>query len=85
MSSRKVLEKIKELEKLLTKLRIELIKNQHKKSNKIVVGEEVIILNLSKGQEKNGIFSKVNYITGHAIIDTMKGKVSRTFKNLKRK
>ena len=85
MSSKKVLEKIEELEKQLADLKLELSKPKTKKSDRLVVGEEVDILNPNRGQENSGTVSRVNYVTGRATVDTRNGKVSRAFKNLKRK
>ena len=84
MSSRKVLEKIEALERQLADLKLELTKPKTKKSNRLVVGEEVDVLNPNRGQENRGTISKINYVTGCATVDTKKGKVSRAFKNLKR-
>jgi hypothetical protein len=84
MSSRKVLEKIEALERQLADLILELIKPKNKKSNRLVVGELVDVLNPSRGQENRGTISKINYVTGRATVDTKKGKVSRALKNLKR-
>ena len=84
MSSRKVLEKIEALERQLADLKLELTKPKIKKSNRLVVGELVDVLNPSRGQENRGTISKINYVTGRATVDTKKGKVSRAFKNLKR-
>ena len=84
MSSRKVLEKIEALERQLADLKLELTKPKTKKSNRLVVGEEVDMLNPNKGQENSGMISKINYVTGRATVDTKKGKISRAFKNLKR-
>ena len=64
MSSRKVLEKIEELEKQLADLKLELSKPKTKKSDRLVVGEEVDILNPTRGQENSGTISRVNYVTG---------------------
>ena len=85
MSNRKVLKKIEEIEKQLADLKLEVSKPKTKKSNRLVVGAEVDILNPKRGQENSGTISKVNYVTGRATVDTIKGKISRVFKNLKRK
>ena len=84
MSSRKVLEKIEALERQLADLKLELTKLKTKKSNRLVVGGEVDVLNQNRGQENSGTISKINYVTGRATVDTKKGKISRAFKNLKR-
>ena len=84
MSSRKVLEKIEELEKQLADLKLKLTKPKTKKSNRLTVREEVDVLNPNRGQENSGTISKINYITGRATVDTKKGKILRAFKNLKR-
>jgi len=86
MSSRKVLEKIEELEKQLADLKLELSKPKTKKYDRLAVGEEVDILNPNwAGQENSGMVSRVNYVTRRATVDTRNGKVSRALKNLKRK
>ncbi len=85
MTSRKVLKKIEELEKQLADLKIELSKSEVQKSDRLDVGDEVCILNPGRGQERHGKVSKVNYKTGRATVTTVKGKVSRAFKNLERK
>jgi hypothetical protein len=85
MSSKKVLEKIEELEKQLADIKLELTKPKTKKSDRLVVREMVDILNPNKGQENSGTVSKVNILSGRATVDTKNGKVSRAFKNLKRK
>ena len=53
MSSRKVLEKIEALERQLADLKLELTKPKIKKSNRLVVGEEVDVLNPNRGQENS--------------------------------
>ena len=85
MSSRKVLEKIEELERQLANLKLKLTKPKTKKSNILIVREEVDVLNPNRGQENSGTISKINYVTGCATVDTTKGKISRAFKNLKRR
>ena len=85
MTSRKVLKKIEELEKQLADLKIELTKSEVQKTSRLDIGDEVSILNPGKGQEKHGKISKVNYRTGRATVTTVKGKVSRVFKNLERR
>ena len=85
MTSRKVLKKIEELEKQLADLKLELTKPKTKKSNRLVVGVEVDVLNPNRGQENSGTITKINYGTERATVDTAKGKISRAFKNLKRK
>jgi hypothetical protein len=85
MSRRKVLKKIKELEKQLADLKIELTQTKTKKSNRLRVGEEVNVLNPGRDQESYGKIFKVNYKTGRATVSTTRGKISRAFKNLERK
>ena len=85
MTSRKVLKKIKELEKQLADLKIELTKSEVQKTSRLDIGDEVCILNPGKGQERHRKISKVNYRTGRATVTTVKEKVSRAFKNLERR
>ena len=85
MTSRKVLKKIEELEKQLADLKIELTKSEVQKTSRLDIGDEVNILNPGKGQERHGKISKVNYRTSRATVTTVKGKVSRVFKNLERR
>ena len=85
MTSRKVLKKIEELEKQLADLKIELTQSKVKETDRLEVGDEVNVLNPGRDQESHGKISKVNYKTGRATVSTTKGKVSRVFKNLKRR
>jgi len=85
MSSRKVHWKIEDLEKQIGDLKFKLSKPKTKKSDRLIIGEEVDILKPNRGQENSGTVSRVNYVTGRATVDTRNGKVSRAFKNLKRK
>lgn len=85
MASREVLKKIEELEKQLASLKLELTQPEPKKSDRLIVGEKVNILNPGRGQESHGKISKVNYKTGRATVSTTKGKISRIFKNLERR
>ena len=85
MASRKVLKKIEELEKQLAELKIELTKSVEKEVDKLTVGDPVNILNPGRGQENYGTITKVNYKTGRATVSTTKEKVSRAFKNLRRR
>ena len=85
MASREVLKKIEELEKQLASLKLELTQPEPKKSDRLIVGEKVNILNPGRGQESHGKISKVNYKTGRATVGTTKGKISRIFKNLERR
>jgi len=85
MASREVLKKIEELEKQLASLKLELTQSEPKKSDRLIVGEKVNILNPGRGQESHGKISKVNYKTGRATVSTTKGKISRIFKNLERR
>ena len=83
MTSRKVLKKIEELEKQLADLKLELTQPKTKKSDRLSVGEKVVILNPGRGQEGHGTVSKINYKTGRATVSTETGKkISRAFKNL---
>ena len=79
------MEKIEELEKQLTELKLELTKPKSRKPERLAIGDIVDILNPSRGQERSGIVCKVNIVTGRATVDTGKGKISRVFKNLKQK
>ena len=85
MTSREVLKKIEELEKQLASLKLELTQPKPKKSDRLIVGEKVNILNPGRGQESHGKISKVNYKTCRATVSTTKGKISRVFKNLERR
>ena len=84
MSNRNVLKKIEALERQLADLKLEVTKPKTKKSNRLIVGENVNVLNPNRGQENSGTISKINYVTKRATVDTKKGKISRAFKNLKR-
>ena len=81
-----LIKKIKELKKEVQELKIELKKPtcNTNKSERLEVGEEVDILNPGRNQGSKGLVIKVNYSTGRATVETLKGKVSRIFKNLKR-
>jgi len=82
-----LIKKIEELESQLNDLKIELKypTRNVKKSDRLKVGVEVDILNPGANQGTSGIVTKVNYQTGRATVKTQKGKVSRIFKNLKKK
>ncbi len=76
-----ILQQILEIEQLTRKLRIDLEeRSSQQRTGKLQIGEKVKILNPKKGQEKNGVVSKIG--TFRITIDTEKGKVLRAFKNL---
>ena len=88
MSDNKALIKqIEDLEKQLSDLKIKLRypTRNVKKSERRKVGTEVGILNPKLNQGTSGVVTKVNYGTGRATVDTKTGKVSRIFRNLKKK
>ncbi len=85
MTNKKVQKKIKELEAQLRDLKLELKNSINKKSDRLKVGQRVLILNPRQGQDSSGLFiCKVNYATNRATVKTKKGKVSRIFRNLKK-
>ena len=59
MASREVLKKIEELEKQLASLKLELTQPEPKKSDRLIVGEKVNILNPGRGQESHGKISRI--------------------------
>ena len=85
MTDKRVLEKIEELEAQLKDLKLELRTNVDKKSDRLKVGQRVLILNPRMGQDDSRVICRVNYATNRATVKTKKGKVSRIFSNLKRK
>ena len=100
MKNEEIIAKIKDLERQLSQLRIELEKGEtnqvpprnssKKASQPLKIGEEVAILNPKKGQGREGIVTKVNTLTGYGTVETVNGrnkseKVVRKLKNLRRK
>ena len=98
MKTEELIEKIKDLEAQLSKLRIELEneqpkvesterqkKSQKKTSVPIKIGEEVLILNPKRGQGREGIVTKLNVITGYGTVETVndKNKVEKVVRKLK--
>ena len=76
-----ILQQILEIEQLTRKLRIDLEERSSQQHTvKLQIGDKVKILNPKKGQEKNGVVSKIGAF--RVTIDTEKGKVLRAFKNL---
>ena len=99
MRNEQIIEKIKELEKQLSELRIELEaqnpnegkkkEGREKTSRSIEIGEEVHILNPKRGQGRKGVVTKVNALTGYGTVETVNErnrteKVVRKLKNLRR-
>ena len=84
MKNKEIIEKIKDLERQLSQLQIELEngesnegspgkqkKSQKRTSLPLKIGEEVLILNPKKGQGKEGIIMKVNALTGYGTVETV--------------
>ena len=87
MRNEQITEKIKDLEKQLSELRIELEnqepkegstaqknKSQETSSQPLKIGEEVVVLNPKRGQGRRGILTKVNSITGYGTVETVNEK-----------
>ena len=84
MTDKRVLKKIEELEAQLQELKLELRTSAKMKSDRLEIGQRVLILNPRVGQDNSGVICKVNYATNRATVKTKKGKVSRVFSNLKK-
>ena len=82
-----LIKKIEDLEKELENLKIELKypTRNVKKSKRLIVGDTVDILNPGRNQDRSGVITKVNYSTGRATVETNTGKVSRIFRNLRKR
>jgi hypothetical protein len=73
-----IVNKIEDIERQLTELRIELGKQKpFKRTGPCEIGEEAVILNPKGGQGKGGKLMKVNPITRHVTIDTINSKGRR--------
>ena len=98
MRNEQIIEKIKDLEKQLSELRIELEnqesgegstakknKSREKSSQPLKIGEEVFVLNPKKGQGKRGIVTKVNSKTGYGTVETVneKNRTEKVVRKLK--
>ena len=78
-----ILQQIQEIEQLTRKLRIDLEeRSSQQRTGKLTIGDRVKILNPKKGQEKNGVVSKIGAF--RITLETKKGKVIRAYKNLQR-
>ena len=80
-----IIKRIEDIEQQLRELKLELSTEEpgKKTSKKLVVGEEVKILNPKKGQGTEGRIIRINYATRRATVETTKGNISRIFSNLK--
>lgn len=81
-----LIKRIEDIEKQLKELKIEAAADEPKKkaSKKLLVGQEVRVLNPKRGQGTQGPIVRINYGTRRATVQTEKGNVSRIFSNLKR-
>ena len=83
-SDNEIIKQINEIEKLTRNLRIDVEeRSSQQQTGKLKIGDRVKILNPKKGQEKEGVVSKIGAF--RVTIDTEKGMVLRAFKNLQHK
>ena len=86
----RLIKRIEEIEEQLRglKLELEIEVEPAKKPTKdraIKVGDEVKILNPRSGQDKEGVVTRINSLTKYVSIQTTKGIVVRTRKNVTHK
>jgi hypothetical protein len=84
----RVIKRIEEIEEQLRSLKLELKKEAKEtpaKDKTIEVGDEVRILNPRSGQDRTGVVTRINSLTKYVSIQTKKGIVVRTRKNVERK
>ena len=76
-----IIKRIEDIEKQLKELKLEVAADEPKKkaSKRLVVGQEVRVLNPNKGQGTEGQIVRINYATQRATVQTEKGNVARIF------
>ena len=82
----RIIQKIEDLEKQLRDLKLKLKKetepSKSTKDRTIKIGDEVRILNPRAGQDRKGVVTKINSLTKYVSVQTTKGTVVRTRKNV---
>ena len=84
-----ILETIKELEKQLNELKLELTTESTSETSPIEVGDRVVILNPRPGQGSKGVVSKIHWKSGRVTVEAkgtagLKQKIVRALHNIRK-